>query len=185
MARKPKNVMSEKDAIGEVLKRLIGHDALPACDSRQDLEMIAHMPIPDTIWAKIERWSAEMDCCCGEALWRKNDELDRQHLMRVLKPRMDAIFLDKDGNDRPDADQRLDLAVEMAEAENPEGMAFFRAAIAPWQASLPADAQGKVVEDSLRSFLAGLDSARITKAHVALARIRACPGTPMYQANSR
>jgi hypothetical protein len=49
------------------LKRLLNHDALSACETRDDLELIARMSIPDELWEQIEGWSAERSCGCGEA----------------------------------------------------------------------------------------------------------------------
>lgn len=165
--------MSEKEIAAGVATELLRHDALRACESRGDLELIARAPIPDMLWSKIEKWSLEKGCGAGEALWRKHSERERERLLEMVRPQLDAIFFDKDGNRRADADadQRLDWAVEMAEAENPEAMAMFNAAMEPWLTSVPDDASGKFLEDSLKSFSAGFESARLLKAHTALQRL--------------
>jgi hypothetical protein len=57
------------DEVGEVLGLLAAHDALLACDSRSDLELLLLRPLPGSLWIEIERWSAEQDCSVGEAVY--------------------------------------------------------------------------------------------------------------------
>ena len=178
MARGPQKARNELDLSIEVLGRMVAHPALPACATRADLELIARMPVPDRLWDKIETWGAENSCTCGEAVWRRHDELYREHMMAKVTPMLDAIFFDEAGNKRPDADQRLTLAADLANAKNPMAAARWNAAIAPWLNSLPADAKGSVLEDSVQAFLAGLACARVSRAHAALADARACAGMP-------
>lgn len=176
VGRISKKTLSEKDCRSEVLKRLLNHDALSACETRDDLELIARMSIPDELWEQIEGWSSERSCGCGEALWRVYDELQRAHLLEMVTPKLDAIVLDKDGKWRADADQRMDLVLELAAAENPERMAMFNAVVAPAIRSLPVDENGKLSADGFQGYLAGLDTIRLTKAFRALAEVRSFSG---------
>lgn len=176
VGRIPKKPLTEKQSGVEVLKRLLDHTALSACETRGDLELIARMPLPDELWAKIEGWAEKRSCGCGEALWQVHSELERERLLEMVRPKLDAIFLDKDGKDRPDADQRLDFAVELAEAENPEGMAMFNAIFTPVLRSLPVDEKGHLRREGFQGYLVGLETTRLTKAHIALAREKSCLG---------
>lgn len=180
VSRASKQPLSDNEIRGEVLRRLLAHDALSACDSRSDLELIAQMQLPDNLWNKIEAWALEMDCECGEALWQRHEQIERERIAEKVKPRLDAIFFSKDGSARADANERLDLAVELAEAENPQAIAAFNSMMRSFLAAIPVDADGKVPPEAFKGFMAGLNTSRISKAHIALARIKACPSTPYW-----
>ena len=66
--------------VDEVLSKLLAHDALLACDSREDLELILLHKIPEALWAKAEEWSAEQDMTVGEAIGAKHDTTKRDGL---------------------------------------------------------------------------------------------------------
>lgn len=185
MAREKMGKLSENENSLRIIEGLINHTALPACETRADIELLVHSPIPDTLWEKFEKWSADRGVNVGEALWQQHNDLVQEHVLKEISPRFDAIFFDKDGNRRPDANQRLDLAVEMIEAEKPEMMARYRTAIELWVSMVPEDASHEELEKGMRAFLAGLSTARISRAHVALAQLRTCPGMSYFLANAR